>query len=108
MYTLFLSIYQKKERVKCARKLLKMIIVAVFLNIVTGGDSWFHYLTPVSKFNNKILVTKMFVDHALPSVQKVLYVIFFNIYGIVVHISVPTHRSVTSKHYRDMTFSFFK
>ena len=48
---------QKKHRFKIAKQLLKIFPNKV-ANLVTGGETWFHYLEPIRKVSNKIWATK--------------------------------------------------
>ena len=76
---------QKRQRVKVAKKLLKMFPKydkKQFANVVTGDETWVHYFEPVRKVSNKIWATKhskrpIIAKRSL-STKKVLYAIFFS------------------------------
>ncbi|XP_060594912.1 histone-lysine N-methyltransferase SETMAR-like [Ruditapes philippinarum] len=98
---------EKQERVKCAKKLLKMFPKyndRKFSNIVTGDESWFHFFEPTRKVNNKIWATKHTrrpcIAKRMTSTKKVMYAMFFGIHGVVTQVPIPKGRTVTAKFYK--------
>ena len=93
---------QKRQRVKVAKKLLRMFPKydkKQFANVVTGDETWVHYFEPVRKVSNKIWATK----HKRPiiakrslSTKKVLYAIFFSGEGV----AIKSASEKGQKHYR--------
>jgi hypothetical protein len=83
---------QKKERVRCAQKLLKCflnITAAVFTKLIFWlvMKAGFNYFKQVRKCNNDILATRMFVPRDW-SVSRMLCLLFLNTRGIVAQIRV--------------------
>lgn len=98
---------QKQERVKMARKLLKMYPEydsRTFADIVTGDETWVHFFEPHRKISNKIWATKHArrpsIAKRTMSAKKIMYAIFFNNQGPVVQIPVPRGRTVTGAFYK--------
>lgn len=106
---------QKKQRVKIAKKLLKMFPEydqSKLANVVTGDETWIHYFEPVRKQSNKIWATRNckrpIIAKRTLSAKKVLYAIFFSIEGIAIQVPVKRGKSITGKYYRDVVLKKLK
>ena len=70
-----------------------------FNNLVTGGGPWAYYFEPKPKCSNREWATKHAIRPSIAKIQrtvkKVLYVIFFDIKGPVMQLSVPKGRTIT-------------
>ena len=92
---------QKRQRVKVAKKLLRMFPKydkKQFANVVTGDEIWVHYFEPVRKVSNKIWATKhskrpIIAKRSL-STKKVLYAIFFSGEGVAIKVPVKKGKSI--------------
>ena len=106
---------QKRQRVKVAKKLLQMFPKydkKQFANVVTGDETWVHYLEPVRKVSNKIWATKhnkrpITAKRSL-STKKVLYAIFFSGEGVAIKVPVKKAKSITGKYYKDVVLKKLK
>ena len=97
---------QKKQRLKCARELLKTYKGCnsrVISNLLTGDETWVHMFEPQRRADNKQWKPK---DQKRPciakrtiSLKKMLYAIFFNSSGPVVQVPCPSGRTVTDRFY---------
>ena len=106
---------QKKQRVKTAKKLLKMFPKfdqKQFANVVTGDETWIHYFEPVRKVSNKIWATqnckRPIIAKRTISAKKVLYAIFFSVEGIAIQVPVKRGKSITGKYYKDVVLAKLK
>ena len=73
--------------------------------IVTGDETWIYHFQPNFKAKNKVLVSSegdrpVIAGHCKTS-NRMLYAIFFDSKGPVLHIPVPKGSSVTGKFYRE-------
>lgn len=99
---------QKKQRLKCARELLKKYKNCnsrVISNLLTGDETWVHMFEPQRRADNKQWKRK---DQARPciakrtiSAKKMLYAIFFNSSGPVVQVPCPSGHTVTGRFYKN-------
>ena len=94
---------QKKQRLKCARELLKTYKgynSPVIFNLLTGDETWVHMFEPQRRADNKQWKRK---DQKRPCIakrtissKKMLYSIFFNSSGPVVQVAQIRLRVVQS------------
>ena len=73
--------------------------------IVTGDETWIHHFQSDFKAKNKVWVSSegdrpVIARHCKTS-NRMLYAIFFDLKGPVLHIPVPKGSSVTGKFYRE-------
>ena len=70
-----------------------------FVKIVTGDETWVHFFEPQRKIDNTIWATnkarRPVIAKRTISVKKVMLVVFFDINGPIIQISVPRGRTVT-------------
>ncbi|XP_053376606.1 protein GVQW3-like [Mercenaria mercenaria] len=97
-----LTAEQKQERVRKAKKLLKLNLEfdnKRFSELITGDETCVHFFEPKRKCSNRVWATKHanwpVIAKRMATVKKVLYCIFFSIHG-----PVPKGRSVTAKFYK--------
>ena len=74
-----------------------------FANVITGDETWVHYIESVRKVSNKIWATKhskrpIIAKRSL-STKKVLYAIFFSGEGVAIKVPVKKGKSITRKYY---------
>lgn len=100
---------QKRSRVQCARKILKMaknLEKNNFSQLVTGDETWIYFFEPHRKMSNKVWATKAArrpcIAKRTMSVRKMLYAIFFTARGPAVQVPVPKGRGITGRFYRDV------
>ena len=75
----------------------------VFVEIVTGDETWIYHFQPDSKAKNKVWVSSegdrpVIARHCKTS-NRMLYAIVFDVKGPVLQIPVPKGSSVTGKFY---------
>jgi histone-lysine N-methyltransferase SETMAR len=104
-----LTVEQKRSRVQCARKILKMAQKMEknnFSDLVTGDETWIYFYEPHRKMSNKVWATKAAkrpcIAKRTMSVRKMLYAIFFTARGPAIQVPVPKGRGITGKFYRDV------
>ena len=73
--------------------------------IVTGDETWIYHFQPDSKAKNKVWVSsegdRPVIAGRCKTSNRILYAIFFDSKGPVLHIPVPKGSSVTGKFYRE-------
>ena len=73
--------------------------------IVTGDETWIYHFQPDSKAKNKVWVSsegdRPVIGGRCKTSNRMLYAIFFDSKGPVLHIPVPKGSSVTGKFYRE-------
>ena len=73
--------------------------------IVTGDETWIYHFQPDSKAKNKVWVSsegdRPVITRRCKTSNRMLYAIFFDSKGPVLHIRVPKGSSVTGKFYRE-------
>ena len=73
--------------------------------IVTGDETWIYHFQPDSKAKNKVWVSsegnRPVIAGRFKTSNDMLYAIFFDSKGPVLHIPVPKGSSVTGKFYRE-------
>ena len=73
--------------------------------IVTGDETWIYHFQPDSKAKNKVWVSsegdRPVIAGRCKTSNRMLYAIFFDSKGPVLHIPVPKGSSVTGKFYRE-------
>ena len=73
--------------------------------IVTGDETWSYHFQPDSKAKNKVWVSsegdRPVIAGRCKTSNRMLYAIFFDSKGPVLHIPVPKGSSVTGKFYRE-------
>ena len=73
--------------------------------IVTGDETWIYHFQPDSKAKNKVWVSfegnRPVIAGRCKTSNRMLYAIFFDSKGPVLHIPVPKGNSVTGKFYRE-------
>ena len=73
--------------------------------IVTGDETWIYHFQPDSKAKNKVWVSsegdRPVIAGCCKTSNRMLYAIFFDSKGPVLHIPVPKGSSVTGKFYRE-------
>ena len=73
--------------------------------IVTGDETWIYHFQPDSKAKNKVWVSSVgdrpVIARRSKTSNHMLYAIFFDSKGPVLHIPVPKGSSVTGKFYRE-------
>ena len=109
-----LTVEQKRQRVKVAKKLLQMFPKydkKQFANVVIGDETWVHYFEPVRKVR-KIWATKYskrpIIAKCSLSTKKVLYAIFFYGEGVAIKVPVKKGKSITRKYYKDVVLKKLK
>ena len=99
---------QKKQRLKCARELLKTYKGCnsrVISNLLTGDETWVHMFEPQRRADNKQWKRKdkkrQCIAKRTISSKKMLYAIFFNSSGPVVQVPCPSGYTVTGRFYKN-------
>ena len=99
---------QKQSRVRLASQVIEKYNECDprrLEEIVTGDETWIYHFQPDSKAKNKVWVSSegdrpVIVGRCKTS-NRMLYAIFFDSKGPVLHIPVPKGSSVTGKFYRE-------
>ena len=97
---------QKKQRVSCAKKLIKKYEdcdTRRLYEIVTGDETWIKFSEPERKERSKAWLPKNSIPLTKPRPdfreEKVLYSIFFDAYGPVAQIPVPKGGKINGDFY---------
>ena len=99
---------QKTQRLKCARELLKAYKGCnsrVISDLLTGDETWVHMFEPQRRADNKQRKRKDKKRPCIPkrtiSSKKMLYAIFCNSSGPVVHVPCSSGHTVTGRFYKN-------
>ena len=106
---------QNRQRVKVAKKLLRMFQTygkKQIANVVAGDENRVYYFEPVRKVTNKILASK----HSIPpivvkrslSARKVWYPIFFAGERVEIKVLLEKGKNIIRKYYKDIVLEKLK